>query len=427
LTTPSGLTDNLEKIKVNYPMSFTHDINKIRSDFPILSQQIYGKPLVYFDNAATTQKPAVVIDALADYYRTFNSNVHRGVHFLSNKASKAYEDVRIKVQKFINAEHSHEVVFTRGATEAINLVASSYGSKFVGKDDEIILSEIEHHSNIVPWQMLCERNGAKLRIIPVLDDGTLDFEAYLKLLNPKTKLVSITHISNTLGSIIPVKKYIDAAHERKIPVMVDGAQATSHTTIDVQALDCDFYCFSGHKMFAPMGIGVLYAKEAWLNEMPPYQGGGEMISEVNFENTTWNDLPFKFEAGTPNVGGALALGKAIEYIQQIGLDFITQREKQLLDYLTKRLKETGKITIIGNAPEKTSVVSFLIDKIHPYDAGTIIDRYGVAVRTGNHCTQPIMDRFKLPGTIRASLAFYNTEQEIDTLIESIEKVKEMFY
>jgi cysteine desulfurase/selenocysteine lyase len=275
--------------------------------------------------------------------------------------------------------------------------------------------------------MLCERNGAKLRIIPVLDDGTLDFEAYLKLLNPKTKLVSITHISNTLGSIIPVKKYIDAAHERKIPVMVDGAQATSHTTIDVQALDCDFYCFSGHKMFAPMGIGVLYAKEAWLNEMPPYQGGGEMISEVNFEKTTWNDLPFKFEAGTPNVGGALALGKAIEYIQQIGLDFITQREKQLLDYLTKRLKETGNITIIGNAPEKTSVVSFLIDKIHPYDAGTIIDRFGVAVRTGNHCTQPIMDRFKLPGTIRASLAFYNTEQEIDTLIESIEKVKEMFY
>ncbi|HHN48390.1 MAG TPA: cysteine desulfurase [Bacteroidales bacterium] len=408
-------------------MSFTHDINKIRSDFPILSQQIYGRPLVYFDNAATTQKPAVVIDALADYYRTFNSNVHRGVHFLSNKASKAYEDVRIKVQKFINAEHSHEVVFTRGATEAINLVASSYGSKFVGKDDEIILSEIEHHSNIVPWQMLCERKNAIIRIIPVLDDGTLDFEAFLKLLNPKTKLVSIAHISNTLGTLIPVKKFIDAAHEKKIPVLVDGAQATSHTTIDVQALDCDFYCFSGHKMFAPMGIGVLYAKEARLNEMPPYQGGGEMISEVNFEKTTWNDLPFKFEAGTPNVGGTLALGKAIEYIQQIGLDFIAEREKQLLDYLTKRLKETGNITIIGNAPEKTSVVSFLIDKIHPYDAGTIIDRFGVAVRTGNHCTQPIMDRYKLPGTIRASLAFYNTEQEIDTLIDSIEKVKEMFY
>jgi cysteine desulfurase / selenocysteine lyase len=405
----------------------THDINKIRSDFPILSQQVYGRPLVYFDNAATTQKPAVVIDALADYYRTFNANVHRGVHFLSNKASKAYEDVRFKVQKFINAGHSHEVIFTRGATEAINLVASSYGSKFVKKDDEIILSEIEHHSNIVPWQMLCERKNAKLRIIPVLDDGTLDFEALLKLLNPKTKLVSITHISNTLGTIVPVKEFINAAHEKNIPVMLDGAQASAHTAIDVQALGCDFYCFSGHKMFAPMGIGVLYAKETWLNEMSPYQGGGEMISEVSFENTSWNDLPFKFEAGTPNVGGALALGKAIDYIEQIGFQYIAEREQKLLNYLTKRLNETDGITIFGTAPEKTSVVSFLIDKIHPYDAGTIIDRFGVAVRTGNHCTQPIMDRFKLPGTIRASLAFYNTEQEIDTLIGAIEKVKEMFY
>lgn len=408
-------------------MPSTHDINKIRNDFPILSQQVYGRQLAYFDNAATTQKPAVVIDALADYYREFNSNVHRGVHFLSNKASKAYEDVRIQIQNFINAKHAHEIVFTRGTTEAINLVASSFGQKYVGKGDEIIISEIEHHSNIVPWQMLCERIGSTLRIIPVLENGTLDFDAYLKLLNKKTKLVSITHISNTLGTIVPVKKFIDAAREMKTPVMIDGAQASAHTPIDVQELDCDFYSFSGHKTFAPMGIGVLYGKEEWLNKIPPYQGGGEMISEVSFEKTTWNDLPFKFEAGTPNVGGTLALGKAIEYLQNIGFDYIAAREQKLLDHLTGKLKSIGGITIIGTAPEKTSVVSFVIDKIHPYDAGTIIDRYGVAVRTGNHCTQPIMDHFKLPGTIRASLAFYNTEDEIDILIEAIEKVKEMFY
>lgn len=407
-------------------MPLPYDIEKIRSDFPILSQEVYGKPLVYFDNAATTQKPNVVIDAISEYYREYNANVHRGVHFLSNKASKAFEDVRVQIQHFIKAKNSLEIIFTRGTTEAINLVASSYGRKFIGKGDEIIISEIEHHSNIVPWQMLCEQTGAVLRVIPALEDGTLDFDIYLNLLTTKTKLVAITHISNTLGTIVPVKKYIDAAHTKNIPVMLDGAQASAHTEIDVQALGCDFYSFSGHKTFGPMGIGILYGREELLNSMPPYQGGGEMISDVSFTKTTYNDLPFKFEAGTPNVGDVIGLGKAIAYIKNIGISFIEDREKKLLSYLTKRLEELGGITIVGTAPEKTSVISFLIDKIHPYDAGTIIDRYGVAVRTGNHCTQPIMDRYKIPGTIRASLAFYNTEEEIDVLIEAIEKVKEMF-
>jgi len=408
-------------------MPKVHDINQVRKDFPLLGQQVYGKPLVYFDNAATTQKPDVVINALLEYYQEFNANVHRGVHFLSNKASKAYEDARIKVQHFINAASDCEIIFTRGATEAINLVAATYGRKYIGKGHEIIISEIEHHSNIVPWQMLCEETGAILRIIPLINDGTLDFEAYLGLLNAKTRFVSITHISNTLGTIVPLKKYIDAAHELNIPVLVDGAQASAHTQIDVRDLACDFYCFSGHKTFAPMGIGVLYGRAKLLEEMPPYQGGGEMISELSFTKTTYNDLPFKFEAGTPNVGGTIALGKAIDYINSIGIDFIAEREKKLLDYLTRRLIESGNIKIFGNAPDKISVVSFLIDKIHPYDAGTVIDRFGVAVRTGTHCTQPIMDKFSIPGTIRASLAFYNTEEEIDRLIDAIEKVKEMFY
>ncbi len=408
-------------------MNVKNDIEKIRNDFPILSQQVYGKPLVYFDNAATTQKPAIVIETLMEYYKEYNSNVHRGVHYLSNKASTAYEQVRIQVQQFMNAKYAHEIIFTRGTTESVNLVAASFGKKNIGKNDEIIVSEIEHHSNIVPWQLLCEQTGAVLKVIPMLDDGTLDFEAYLRLLNSRTKMVSITHISNTLGTIVPVRKYIEAAHDMKIPVMIDGAQASAHTAIDVQALECDFYCFSGHKTFAPMGIGVLYGREELLRNMPPYQGGGEMISEVSFSKTTYNDLPFKFEAGTPNVGGTIALGKALEYIQHLGLEFIAEREKILLDYLTRRLTDTGNIRIFGTATEKTSVVSFLIDKIHPYDAGTIIDRFGVAVRTGNHCTQPVMDHFAIPGTIRASLSFYNTENEIDKLIEAISKVKTMLY
>ncbi len=406
-------------------MRKTPDINIIRSHFPILNQEVYGKPLVYFDNAATTQKPLSVINALTDYYSELNSNVHRGVHFLSNKASKAYEEARSNVQHFLGAKHSHEIIFTRGATEAINLVAYTYGRKFIGKDDEIIVSEMEHHSNIVPWQMLCEEKGAKLRVIPLLDDGTLDFDAFLALLNPKTRLLCITHISNTLGTINPVKKYIDAAHAGGVPVLLDGAQATSHIPVDVQALGCDFYCFSGHKVYAPMGIGILYGREDLLKRMPPFQGGGEMISDVTFSKTTWNDLPFKFEAGTPNVGGTIALSKALDFVKELGFDWIAERENQLLHYLTQQLLDVGDIRIVGTAPEKTSVVSFLIDKIHPYDAGTIIDRFGVAVRTGNHCTQPIMERFSIPGTIRASLAFYNTEEEIDVLITAIKKVKEM--
>jgi cysteine desulfurase / selenocysteine lyase len=406
-------------------MKKTPDINSIRSQFPILSQEVYGKPLVYFDNAATTQKPSSVINALSDYYSELNSNVHRGVHFLSNKASKAYEEARSNVRHFLGAKHTHEIIFTRGATEAINLVAYTFGRKYIAKDDEIIVSEMEHHSNIVPWQMLCEEKGAKLRVIPLLDNGTLDFDVFLSLLNSRTKLLSITHISNTLGTINPVKKYIDAAHAVGVPVLIDGAQAASHIPVDVQELDCDFYCFSGHKMYAPMGIGILYGKEELLNRMPPFQGGGEMISDVTFSKTTWNDLPFKFEAGTPNVGGTIALGKALDFLKELGFDWIAERENQLLDYLTNKLLEVGDIRIVGTAPEKTSVVSFLIDKIHPYDAGTIIDRFGVAVRTGNHCTQPIMERFSIPGTIRASLAFYNTEEEIDVLITAIKKVKEM--
>ncbi|NLN96259.1 MAG: cysteine desulfurase [Bacteroidales bacterium] len=408
-------------------MNIKQDIEKIRSDFPILSREIYGKPLVYFDNAATTQKPSVVIDALTKYYTEQNSNVHRGAHHLSNLASETFEQARIKVQKYINARSIHEIIFTSGTTESLNLVAASYGKKFIGKGDEIIVSELEHHSNIVPWQILCEQTGAVLRVIPMLDDGTLDFEAYLKLLNPRTKMVSVTHVSNSLGTIVPIKKIIDAAHELNIPVTIDGAQASAHMAIDVQELGCDFYCFSGHKTFAPMGIGVLYGREELLEVMPPFKSGGEMIKIVTFSKTTFNDLPFRFEAGTPNVGGAIALGTALEYIQDIGLNFIAEREKALLDYLNKQLSTVKEIRFIGTAPEKTSVVSFLIDKIHPYDAGAIIDRFGVAVRTGNHCTQPIMEHYDIPGTIRASLSFYNTEKEIDVLIGAIEKVKKMLY
>ncbi|MDP2424294.1 MAG: cysteine desulfurase [Bacteroidales bacterium] len=401
-------------------------IEQIRSEFPILSQTAYGKPLVYFDNAATTQKPVCVIKALSDYYTSLNSNVHRGAHYLSIKASEAYENVRRQIQHFLHAGYAHEIVFTRGTTESINLVAATYGRKFIGVADEIIISHIEHHSNIVPWQMLCEEKGAKLKVIPVFDNGELDFEAFLNLLNERTRLLALTHVSNTLGTIVPVQKYIEAAHQCGVLVLIDGAQAAAHMKIDVQELDCDFYGFSGHKAYGPMGIGVLYGKEKWLNAMPPYQGGGEMILNVSFEKSTYNELPYKFEAGTPNVADAIALGKALEYIGELGVDQIEKREKELLDYLTQRLTEIPDIRIIGTASEKTSIVSFLIGEIHPYDAGTIIDRFGIAVRTGNHCNQPIMDRFGVPGTIRASLAFYNTTEEIDRLIEAIEKVKQMF-
>ena len=402
------------------------DINKIRKDFPILQQQVYGNPFVYFDNAATTQKPQCVIDAVVKYYAGENSNIHRGVHYMSQKATTAFENARETVRKFINAPHAHEIIFTRGTTESINLVASSFGKKFIEKGDEILISAMEHHSNIVPWQMICEEKQAILKVIPFHKNGELDTMAFKKLISEKTRIIALTHVSNALGTINPIKELIQKAHAHNIPVLIDGAQGIAHTRVDVQDLDCDFYCFSGHKVYAPMGIGVLYGKEEWLNAMPPYQGGGEMIKTVTFEKTTFNELPYKFEAGTPNVGDVLGLEAAILYIDALGLDNISLYESELLDYATTELSKIEGIRIIGTAKHKAAVVSFLIDAIHPYDAGTIIDRFGVAVRTGHHCAQPVMDIFEIPGTIRASFAFYNTREEIDVLIKAIHKVKEMF-
>jgi len=402
------------------------DLKEIRSQFPILKRKVYDKPLVYLDNAATNQKPERVIKALDTYYRDQNSNIHRGVHYLSQNATTAYENVREKIRAFINAPSSKEIIFTRGTTEAINLVASSFCRKYVREGDEILVSAMEHHSNIVPWQMACEAQGAKLKVIPMNLEGDLLMETLPQLLSEKVKLVAIAHVSNALGTINPVKDIIDAAHEKGIPVLIDGAQAVAHLKVDVQDLDCDFYCFSGHKMYGPMGVGVLYGKEKYLNELPPYQGGGEMISEVSFEKTTYNELPFKFEAGTPNVGDVIGLGEAIRFIQDTGIDLIAQTGEELVKYCEKRLLEEGGITLIGTAENKSGVVSFLIDNVHPYDAGTIIDRFGVAVRTGHHCAQPVMDYFKIPGTIRASFSVYNTKEEIDTLLVAIRKVKAMF-
>lgn len=402
------------------------DVNKIREDFPVLHQKIYKSDLVYFDNAATTQKPRQVINTLVEYYEKQNSNIHRGVHTLSQRATEAFEIARRDIQKFINAENHYEIIFTRGTTESINLVASSFCKRYLSTDDEIIISAIEHHSNIVPWQMACEEHKAKLKVIPVFDNGELDLEEFVRLINSRTKLIAITHVSNTLGTINPIKEIIQIAHNNNVPVLIDGAQAVSHIKVDVQELDCDFYCFSGHKVYAPMGIGVLYGKEKYLEQMPPYQGGGEMIKDVTFERTTYNELPFKFEAGTPNVGDALALQAAIRYINEIGFDNISNYEHELLKYATEELLKIDGVRIIGTAKEKTSVVSFLIGNIHPYDAGTIMDKLGIAVRTGNHCTQPIMDRYGIPGTIRASFAFYNTKEEIDQMIVAIKRVKTMF-
>jgi cysteine desulfurase/selenocysteine lyase len=402
------------------------DLKEIQSQFPILKRKVYDKPLVYLDNAATNQKPERVIKALDTYYRDQNSNIHRGVHYLSQDATTAYESVREKIRAFINAPSSKEIIFTRGTTEAINLVASSFCRKYVREGDEILVSAMEHHSNIVPWQMACEAQGAKLKVIPMNLEGDLLMETLPQLLSEKVKLVAIAHVSNALGTINPVKDIIDAAHEKGIPVLIDGAQAVAHLKVDVQELDCDFYCFSGHKMYGPMGVGVLFGKEKYLNEMPPYQGGGEMISEVSFEKTTYNELPFKFEAGTPNVGDVIGLGEAIGFIQDTGIDLIAQTGEELVKYCEKSLLEEGGITLIGTAENKSGVVSFLIDNVHPYDAGTIIDRFGVAVRTGHHCAQPVMDYFKIPGTIRASFSVYNTKEEIDTLLVAIRKVKAMF-
>jgi cysteine desulfurase/selenocysteine lyase len=402
------------------------DIQKVRSDFPILNQRVYQKPLVYLDNGATTQKPKVVIDEVAKIYSQENANIHRGVHYLSEQLTQKYEDARKVVQEFIHAAHGHEVVFTSGTTESINTIAYSFGEKYIHEGDEIIISTLEHHANIVPWQMLCERKNASLKVIPVNDKGELLLDEYEKLISSKTKIVAVNHVSNALGTINDVKKIIDIAHQKDIPVLIDGAQSIQHGKVDVQELDCDFYAFSGHKIYGPNGIGVLYGKEKWLNELPPFMTGGEMIKNVTFEKTTFNELPFKFEAGTPNYVGAIGLAKAIEYIQGIGLENIESYEKELLEYATQKLSAVDGLKIIGTSAKKISVISFILKNIHHYDAGMVIDKMGVAVRTGHHCAEPVMHRFNIEGTIRASFAFYNTKEEVDRLCEALMTVKQMF-
>lgn len=401
------------------------DVEKIRKDFPILSTKVNGKPLVYFDNAATSQKPVQVLDAIEKYYTTLNSNVHRGVHHLSQKATDAFEASRRKIAAFINAAHDYEVIYTRGTTESINLVAHSFGKKFVHEGDVIIISSLEHHSNIVPWQMLCEEKNATLKVIPINEKGELLIDAYKQMLNEKVKLVSLNYVSNSLGTINPVKEIIELAHNKNIPVMLDAAQAIQHMHIDVQELDVDFLAFSGHKMYGPTGIGILYGKEKWLNEMPPYQGGGEMIKTVTFEKTIYNELPFKFEAGTPNIEASICLSTAIDYMNEIGLEKIAEYEHELLEYATEKLSTVDRLKFIGTAEAKASVCSFILEGIHPYDVGVILDHMGIAVRTGHHCTQPLMDIFGIPGTVRASFAFYNTKEEIDVLVDGVKKASEM--
>lgn len=396
-----------------------------REDFDILNQQIYKRPLVYLDNAATTQKPQVVIDALNNYYTQINSNIHRGVHYLSQKATDEFEIARESVRQFINAANAYEVIFTRGATDSINLVAASFGRTFLHEGDEIVISEMEHHANIVPWQFLCEERGCVLKVIPIDDNGELILDKLNELLTSKTKIVAVSHVSNTLGTINPVKKVIEIAHQHHIPVLIDGAQAVSHCKVDVQDLDCDFYCFSGHKMYAPMGIGIMYGKEKLLNAMKPYQGGGEMIKQVTFAKTTYNELPFKFEAGTPSVGDAMGLRVAIDYIKRIGIENIAQHEHELLTYAMSRLSTIEGLKVYGTSAQKTAIISFNIGNIHPSDIGAIIDKLGIAVRTGHHCTQPIMDHFGISGTVRASFALYNTKEEVDSLYEAVVRAKMM--
>jgi cysteine desulfurase / selenocysteine lyase len=401
--------------------SLAFDVQRIREDFPLLSQKAYSKPLIYFDNAATSQKPQIVIDSLVKYYSEYNANIHRAVHYLGQKATQAYDDVRIKVQQYINAKFEKEIIFVRGATEAINLVASSYGRKSISAGDEIIISAMEHHSNIVPWQILCEEKGAKLRVIPMNDEGELLIDEFEKLLSPKTKLVAVVHTSNSLGTINPIKKIIARAHQHNIPVLVDAAQAMAHEKIDVQALDCDFLAFSGHKMLGPTGVGVLYGKRSLLEAMPPYQGGGEMIHSVSFEKTTYNELPYKFEAGTPNVADVIGLGAAIDYWNTLDRKEISKHEHELLIYTSEKLKTINGVRLIGTAKEKTSVVSFIVEGLNAMDIGMYLDTLGVAVRTGHHCTEPVMTRLGIPGTIRASFLFYNTKEEIDVMVEGIKK------
>jgi len=398
---------------------------EIRNDFPILNAKVRGKELVYLDNGATAQKPTVVIDAINTYYKDYNSNIHRGVHHLSQVATTAYEEAREKLRGFINSPKLEEVIFTKGTTESINIVASCFGRNSLNKGDEVIISAMEHHSNIVPWQMICDEREAVLKVIPINNNGELLMDEYKKLLSDKTKLVAVIHISNTLGTINPVKEIVDLAHQKGALVLLDGAQAVPHIKVDVQDLGCDFYAFSGHKMFGPTGVGILYGKSEYLNDMPPYQGGGDMIKEVTFEKTTYNCLPHKFEAGTPNIVGGIGLGVAVDYMQEVGIDLIHTREEELLAYATEKIVQVEGVRIIGEAERKASVLSFVIDGLHPFDIGTLLDQLGVAVRTGHHCTQPLMSFFEIPGTIRASFAFYNTKEEVDKLISGLERALSM--
>jgi cysteine desulfurase/selenocysteine lyase len=398
------------------------DIEKIRTQFPVLNQQVNGKPLVYLDNAATNQKPKRVIDALSKYYEKDNANIHRGIHTLAERATKAYEQTRYAMQQFIRARHVEEIIFTRGVTESINLVASSYGRAFLQEGDEVIISALEHHSNIVPWQMICEEKKAILKVIPVTDIGEIDIDAYHKLLSAKTKIVAVNHASNSLGTINPIKDIIDAAHNYGGVVLIDGAQAVAHLPIDVQELDCDFYCISSHKMYGPTGTGILYGKKELLEKMPPYMGGGEMIKDVTFTKTTYNDLPYKFEAGTPNIADVVALNEAIQFINELGKESIAAHEIELLHYTVKKLSSIAHVKLVGTAKEKVSVQSFVIEGIHHFDIGQMLDTRGIAVRTGHHCTQPLMDRFGIEGTVRASFSIYNTKEEVDQLAEGIERI-----
>ena len=402
------------------------DITEIRANFPILSREVYGKPLVYFDNAATSQKPQCVIDKIAEMYTTVNSNVHRGVHYLSQAATDEHEAARTTVQKFINAFSPNEIVFTRGATESINLVASSFCHKFCKEGDEILITAMEHHSNIVPWQIQAEERGLNLKVAPINSEGELLIDEFEKLISDKTKLIALTHISNVLGTINPIKELIDIAHKYNVPILIDAAQSVQHAKVDVQELDCDFLVFSSHKVYGPTGVGVLYGKEKWLNELPPYQGGGEMISSVSFEKTTFNKLPFKFEAGTPDFVGTAALATALNYVNSIGLDNIAHHEDELLKYATEQMLQIPGMRIIGTAKEKCSVISFLVDDIHPYDIGTLLDKMGIAIRTGHHCAEPLMKELGIDGTARVSFAFYNTKEEVDLFIAGLKRIVSMF-
>lgn len=401
------------------------DVQAVRRDFPILSQQVNGKPLVYLDNAASSQHPQVVIDAIAHYYQRDHANVHRGVHTLSQRATDAYEGSREIVRRFINAKTTKEVIFTRGTTEAINLVAQSFARPILKPDDEILISALEHHANIVPWQMVCEQTGARLKVIPISEIGEVDFEAFEQLIGPRTKLLALAHVSNALGTIVPIEKFIAVAKRLGVPVLIDGAQSVPHAKVDLQSLDCDFYCFSGHKMLGPTGIGVLYGKQQRLERMPPWQGGGDMILTVSFEKTTYNQLPWKFEAGTPHISGAIGLGVAIQYLESIGMERIAAIEHELLEYATARLSTLPGLRLIGTAPNKAAVVSFVFDRIHPHDIGTILDTEGVAIRTGHHCAMPIMEFYKIPATARASMSFYNTFDEIDKLVAALEHTQQV--